>query len=265
VAWTGSVVLVIGGDNPDGSLLVSGATSYDPTSDSWHGLASPTVGFVTSRSPWVWTGSTLLVWPSDGGGSSMAVAPIAYDPAIDTWRTLPTPPVDRRQDAGSVWTGREWIVWGGRTNATDLDDGAAYDPAAGTWRVLEPSPLTARRTRAVWTGTEMIVAAGASGPDDVPRALSDGAAYDPRTDTWRSIAEGPAHPGLVSVWTGTTLSSFFKNSEFTYDPRANVWTEGPSDDHAGGSQSPVWTGTDVLVLGGTHGTGGAAYAPPGSP
>jgi hypothetical protein len=262
VAWTGTVVLVIGGDNPDGSLPLSGASSYDPLRDTWRTLASPPNGFVTSRSPWVWIGSTLLVWPWDGGSSTESITPVDYDPTTNVWQALAAPPVEPRQDAASVWTGTEWIVWGGHNGETELADGAAFTPATASWRVLAPSPLAARHTRAVWTGNEMIVAAGASGPDSAPFAFSDGAAYNPRADTWRPTSHGPAHPGFAPVWTGKVLLAFFKNYEFTYDPATDRWAQGPANDQAGFSHFPVWTGNEGLVLGGTNGTGGAAYTPP---
>ena len=56
VAWTGTDMLVIGGDNPDGSLLVSFGEAYDPATDAWRLIASPPVGFITDRSPAAWTG-----------------------------------------------------------------------------------------------------------------------------------------------------------------------------------------------------------------
>mgnify|MGYP003350528914 CR=1 FL=1 len=78
------------------------------------------------------------------------------------------------------------------------------------------SPLDARRTKGVWTGKEMIVDAGAVGGDEVTGngefAFADGAAYNPATDTWRSIKDGPAHPGFVPIWTGTYMVLFAKGS-----------------------------------------------------
>ena len=136
-------MLLIGGDNPDGSLLVSYGEAYDPATDVWRVIASPPVGFVTDRSPAAWTGRELLVWPGDGGGSTMEITPIAYDPATDSWRELAAPPIERRQQAASVWTGTEWIVWGGTTGDRELDDGAAYDPTSGTWRATSRLPVVA--------------------------------------------------------------------------------------------------------------------------
>ncbi|MGD9704262.1 MAG: Kelch repeat-containing protein [Acidimicrobiia bacterium] len=271
VVWTGAEMLVIGGDNPDGSLLVSAGEAYDPAADTWRLIASPPVGFVSDRSPAVWTGDELLVWPWDGGGSTMVITPIAYDPTSDTWRQLAEPPVERRQRAASVWTGTEWIVWGGTAGDRELADGAAYDPRIDNWRVIADAPLSPRRVRAVWTGTEMIVSAGSTGGDRVTgngeMALSDGAAYDPLTDSWREISSGLAHPGFVPVWTGSQVIMFAKGGAVVYDVESDRWIDTCCSDtgggRGGGGGTPVWTGTVVLLLGsGDAEAGGATFAPP---
>ena len=239
VVWTGTEMLVIGGDNPGGSLLVSSGSAYDVQTDAWRTIATPPIGFVSDRSPFVWTGTELLVWPGDGGSASMVVTPIAYDPTGDRWRELPAPPAERRQHAASVWTGAEWIVWGGRSGASlsgaphELADGAAYDPATGAWRVIAPSPLAPRRVPGVWSGTEMLVTAGSSGGDPVTFngmfAWEDGAAYDPVADRWRPLRDGPAHPGFVPVWTGSDALLFAKNGVWLYAPSSDRWTDGGID------------------------------------
>ena len=268
VAWTGTDMLLIGGDNPDGSLLVSYGEAYDPATDVWRGIASPPVGFVTDRSPAAWTGRELLVWPGDGGGSTMEITPIAYDPATDSWRELAAPPIERRQQAASVWTGTEWIVWGGTTGDRELDDGAAYDPTSGTWRALPDSPLSPRRVRGVWTGEELVIVAGSTGGAPVTGngelALSDGAAYDPVTGAWRSITSGPAHPGFEPLWTGREMIMIAKGAASVYDVVTDRWIDPccVGDSGAGGVGAPVWTGTSVLLIGSSDpGVGGAMLTP----
>ncbi len=266
VVWTGSQMLVVGGTNADGSVLVSDAHAYDPDTDRWTTLTSPPVGFVTERSPFVWTGTALLVWPGDGGGSSMPITPIVFTPATGEWTELPAPPVGRRQSAASVWTGAEWIVWGGTDGTTELADGAAFDPSSSTWRTLAESPLSRRRVRAVWTGSEMIVAAGSSGGDrqtgNSEFALADGAAYDPATDSWRSIADGFAHPGFIPVWTGTSMVLFAKGGALAYDVAADRWID-TCCDGLGAFGPPVWIGDVALVIGsGEASIGGGLFTPP---
>lgn len=79
---------------------------------------------------------------------------------------LPTGPLVARAGAAGAWTGREAVLWGGRTDDADapfegrpLDDGGAYDPAARRWRVLPDAPLTPRSgATAVWDGDEVVIA-----------------------------------------------------------------------------------------------------------
>ena len=51
-----------------------------------------------------------------------------------------SPAADRSpQAAASVWSGSEWIIWGGLTETEDrieVADGAAYNPITDTWRVI---------------------------------------------------------------------------------------------------------------------------------
>ena len=262
--WTGGEALVLGGDLPDGELLVSYGLAYDPVNDSWRVTASPP-GFVSARSPSVWTGDELLVWPSDGNGSTMDVTPVAYDPATDAWRELARPPIQRRQQAASAWTGSEWIVWGGTDNGVEFNDGAAYNPTTDTWRLLSEAPLSPRRVRGVWTGSEMILAAGSSGGDPATGngefAHDDGAAYDPSTDTWRTISPGPAHPGFEPIWTGDQVLMFAKGGVAAYHPTTDDWTDDCCAPSAI-SSAPVWTGNEAILMGSTDPSiGGATYTP----
>ncbi len=266
VAWTGTEVLVIGGDNPDGSLLLSYGTAFDPAHNTWRGTTLPN-GFISNRSPSAWTGSELLVWPWGGRGSpDLGFLPLAYDPVTDEWRGLGHPPIVERERAASVWTGEEWIIWGGTTGSQELDDGAAYNPATDTWRVIAAAPLAARRVAGVWTGSEMIVTAGSSGGNrdtgNGEFAHADGAAYNPATDSWRSITSGPGHPGFIPLWTGTHMLMFAKGGVSVYDGASDVWID-TCCSNANGGETPVWTGTVALLFGGGQTTaGGSAFTPP---
>jgi hypothetical protein len=80
------------------------------------------------------------------------------------------------------------IVWGGHSYRTDerFNDGAAYDPVRNRWTRLPAAPLAGRyRHSAVWTGRRMIVYGGEESCGSVGHIpFGDGAAYDPRSNTW---------------------------------------------------------------------------------
>jgi hypothetical protein len=115
----------------------------------------------------------------------------------------------------------------------------------------------------VWTGTEFVVWGSAG--------LSDGAAYNPATDTWRAIPAGPGGPRrhLDAVWTGRVVIAWDGGRTVrgnrapdggVYDPVTDAWrpiAPGPLKSAYG--QALAWTGTELLVL--TPDMQAAAYDP----
>ena len=86
----------------------------------------------------------------------------------------------------------------------------------GTWHRLPAAPITPDFNRtSVWTGKEMLVfgrdqqtALDANGNPYATKSLNVAAAYNPRTDTWRSLDPPRATTGfmnLSSVWTGKEM------------------------------------------------------------
>jgi hypothetical protein len=172
---------------------------------------------------------------------------------------LPSAPVSERAISAVVWSGTEVIVWGGMDAAgAALGDGAAFDPATGTWRVIAPGPIDARiGAEAAWTGTEMLVWGGSSAWSG-GHPLKDGAAYDPETDTWRPLADGPFdawEAGAASVWTGDELiviglapnpPASERQPMASYDPETDVWRM-LADVPEGTDFDLVWTGEALLT------------------
>jgi N-acetylneuraminic acid mutarotase len=204
----------------------------------------------------VWTGKEMIVFgrvekrgPAEEILGSKNVA-AAYDPASNTWRRLP-PPLSASGYPGNwnaVWTGAEMLVLG--------DVNQAYDPEKDRWRELPPAPK-GRAGVAVWTGRELIEWGGGCCGD----VSSDGAAYDPSGDSWRTIALPPVggQQSPVGVWTDTELVVFPGQDPdgkpvagAAYNPTTDTWRriglkpEPPQGAHA------FWDGYEVLVAGGTR-------------
>lgn len=258
LVWTGTEVLVVGGIDDSGGPVMP-VVAYDPSLGTWRTVVA-TSPSVMDRSPWAWTGDRLLVWAE--GDTPLALDPHAASP-MQSWIVPAQTPLDFRQSSASVWTGSEWIIWGGSNGAGEFADGAAYSPATNSWRVLAPSPLGTRRVEGVWTGTEMLVIAGSRGGELNTLALADGAAYDPATDTWRSLTSGPAHPGFVPVWTGTHVLMFAKGGMHVYEVGADEWLDCCDNEaFSAPGGTPVWTGDAVLAIGGDDpDSGGALFDP----
>lgn len=221
----------------------------------------------------VWTGDNIIVW------AEAEAAGARLDPDTGRWRRVATSPLTPRQGASAVWTGKEMVVWGGRSgDRVASDPGAAYDPVTDTWRPLPRPPVRLRAEQsAIWTGTEMVVWGGAGNLPRPPH-FADGAAYDPATDRWRRLPQAPLlrRAGHSAVWTGREMvvwggrelgaaaTSYADGA--AYDPATQTWRPvTPSPLVARSAHTAVWTGTQVLVWAGRTADGpvsdGASWDP----
>ncbi|HUG86574.1 MAG TPA: hypothetical protein VMM13_18545 [Euzebya sp.] len=131
------------------------------------------------------------------------------------WSPMPAAAISPRTRHTATWTGEEMLVFGGQPDPGPVT-GARFDPRIannGAWLTMATAPLGSRVGHtATWTGSELVVVEGAPvGQVAAVAAQSlDGAAYDPATDTWRPIATAPINPraGHVAVWTGTEVLVF---------------------------------------------------------
>ena len=154
-----------------------------------------------------------------------------------------------------MWTGRQWLLWGGTTTSTSQSvagDGAAYDPTTGTWARLPAAPLAPRENATgVWAGQKAIFWGGDDSSDLLhPHTFGDGAAYDPTSRTWTSLPSSPLTPrsGASAFWTGSNLVVFggrLPNTDTVlldgamYNPSASDWTRLPALPTGPGG-TPVW-------------------------
>jgi hypothetical protein len=157
------------------------------------------------------------VGPDQPPAAARTAAPAGYRGvtasalARGRWSRLPAAPIGDRDAPAGVWTGRELLLWGGQSGqhgAVVHGDGAAYDPARRRWRRLPPAPLAPRTGMAVtWTGRELVIWGGydhlAANPAGL-QVAGDGAAYDPDRNRWRRLppAPLPARADATVVWTG---------------------------------------------------------------
>jgi hypothetical protein len=78
----------------------------------------------------MWGGGTTNS-PGDVPPATALAGGAAYDPAADRWLPIPAAPLAPRARAVAVWTGREFIVWGGEgpeNQREQFADGAAWTP-----------------------------------------------------------------------------------------------------------------------------------------
>jgi galactose oxidase-like protein len=156
---------------------------------------------------------------------------------------------------------------------------------SGNWSALPRAPISPRsEASVVWTGRELLVWGGQSGPHgDVLHG--DGAAYDPSTGRWRRLpaAPLPARVAQAAAWTGTQMiiwggydqvsASRFRvtGTGAAYNPATNQWKLLPRSPLSPRADAiAVWTGSTLVLLGGqpavrtgsVHGyRDGAAFSP----
>jgi N-acetylneuraminic acid mutarotase len=295
--WTGQEMIIWGGFGGQwgNDFLHDNGARYNPESDSWKPVSkigAPEARFDHSA---VWTGKEMLIWGGytdsharyNGAHTEAFVGSGGrYDPATDSWRpiTMRGAPSKRCWHT-AVWTGTEMIVWGGGNSEVALNDGARYNPLTDTWTPMRSKcPLSPRASHvAVWIGSteangcpggEMLVWGGGS-RDDAQEYFTDGARYNPATDTWTPMSNLGAPRGRVitrAVWTGSEMVFWggvndsasgdtrdlgrYVGSGGRYNPATDTWHEISRS----GAPAPrlvtgvVWTGTTLLLSGGYNGT-----------
>ncbi len=275
--WTGTQMVVWGGQGNASGLLLNSGGRYFPGSNSWVATGTATsVPTARSGHTAVWSGTEMIVW---GGSDASGVAQTGgrYNLTSLSWTPTSTGAnvPSARSAHSAVWTGSQMVVWGGGGAGGQTNTGGRYAPATDSWIATSTGanvPSARDLHSAVWTGTEMIVWGGYDGTRDI----QSGGRYNPSTDSWvataSSFAPEPTWLG-TAVWTGAEMivwggesgpSSQDVNFGARYKPSTDSWTAtsiGSNNPSPRESHTAVWTGTEMIVWGGhtpgtDHGDGG---------
>jgi beta-lactamase regulating signal transducer with metallopeptidase domain/N-acetylneuraminic acid mutarotase len=268
VVWTGRELITWGG-GVQNRFLRDGAR-YDPVADKWRRISTncPLAGRWNHAA--VWTGKEMIVW----GGRAHFSSKYNYDDGAiynlekDTWRPMSTDgaPAARSQ-VSYTWTGREFIVWGGRgDNDCSFNDGAKYDPETDTWKRMADCPELESRhnTPVVWTGSEMLIWGGSSWNGSNSFSFDNGASYDPAEDSWKMLPKQGAPTSRTkhtAIWTGTEMivwggvhysSGEYYNTGASFNPTLNRWKPLPVSEVIShrSAHLAAWTGTEMIIWAG---------------
>lgn len=290
--WTGNKFILWGGYG-----VYNTGGLYDPVANSWTSISTSNAPLTNNGCTGVWTGSRMIVW---GGqvhltSSSRTNAGAIYNPETNSWTTMTTTdaPSDRF-GAGGVWTGSNFIVWGGANTSTVINTGGIYNLSTNTWSpITTTNAPSASYPHSYWTGSKMLNWGSVS----YTNSTNTGGLYDPNANSWTTMSTLNAPPSGgagASVWTGSKLLTWAgtnaQNIGAIYDPDVNSWTRSVTN----GAPSPVtnqslgigvatgwgnvpgtdlwspgavWTGSRMIVFGGCYlddtcvNTGGM-YIPP---
>jgi N-acetylneuraminic acid mutarotase len=274
--WTGHEMVVWGGF--DDRLCDSGGR-YNPASDVWSPVTTNNGPALRRYHSAVWTGRDMIIWGGIGSDELFLNTGARYSPATDSWSPISTngAPSGRFLHT-AIWSGSEMIVWGGFLGlSVPFNDGARYNPATDTWSpiTMNHAPVGRYEHTAVWTGREMLIWGG-RGNQTSTGFSSDGARYNPVSDTWSDInntGSPRARSGHTAVWTGSEMivwagtcggSQPWLNTGGRYSPANDEWqamtTSGAPDPRQG--HTAVWSGSEMIIFGGYNnsGTFGEIYA-----
>jgi hypothetical protein len=270
--WTGTRMIVWGGDGPDPGYLNTGGR-YDPAANSWTATTTTNAPSGRISHTAVWTGTRMIVW--GGFDGSFVNSGGQYDPVGNAWSAATTSGAPTgRTGHTAVWTGTTMIVWGGSDTKGEFNTGGLYDPVGNSWSPTDTAGAPTGRTvhTAVWTGTSMIVWGGFG-------ASNTGGQYFPIGDLWTptSTAGAPAarffHTAVwtgsrMIVWGGEAAGPAYLNTGGQYDPVGNSWTATTTNGvpAARSAHTAVWTGSRMIVWGGqaagpTHFNTGGQFDP----
>jgi hypothetical protein len=155
---------------------------------------------------------------------------------------------------GGAWTGTELLITGlvpgdEASGLCSPQRGAAYNPATGIWRTLPPMPEVAENGEgwylAVWTGRELLAG-----------GLGLHAAHNPRPTGGGRCPAGSLSTSTVVVWTGRQILTWgggcCGGTTRPARPHAGdrLWAPPPGP-LAGRHTTGAWTGTEMVVVGGS--------------
>lgn len=241
-----------------GGILVPTDKRYDASRGAWRVLpfdASIQEATGQQGSAIASSGAHVLFWSGEREGRLFEGGAV-FDAARDAWRPVaragaPAP----RRDALAIWTGRDFLVFGGSTVGGDSrDDGARYEPAGDRWQAVARGPHLEGPLAATVSGDTVLV----WGPER-------GGAYDTRTDRWRDFALPARVPVQDRPHGHGRLAVITASDAFVLDPERLRWarTELPRAVRGRGRRVQQMTATHLLLWGGeTPRSSGGCEDPP---
>ncbi len=200
--YTGSEIIYWGGGLPPADLSSEGHR-YQIRGNRWVNTSANNSPSPRSLHSAVWTGQEMLIFGGEGSQGYLGDGGL-YNPQSNSWTSISS--TTARSLHTAVWTGQEMLVFGGVPNSTTTPSLLRYQPSNQRWS--QGSTLAPSRTEhsATWTGQELLIYGGR--PLAAPtQTVSDFIAYNPSTDSFRSLNSGPLTPraGHQAVWTGQEL------------------------------------------------------------
>lgn len=208
--WSGNEMIVVG---TAGSPEITAAARYRPATQTWVPVTdagAPSPRYLATA---VWLSGRMLIWGGTANFFNTLQTGALYNPATNTWTPIALDGApSARAGHIAVSADERMYIWGGQESAVSsfrLRSGAFYTPANNTWTAIDSVQAPEARSSAagVWTGTELLVWGGDTGPAD----LASGGRYERQFNQWLStpLAGAPtARRFHTAVWTGELMLVF---------------------------------------------------------
>jgi hypothetical protein len=283
IATTGTWVTT---DDPavwiDSGLFVFRASSpargaiWDRATASWKNISVASAPTNRRGYGLAWTGGKVVLWGgvNTTGWVNVLSTGFLYDPVLDSWSpmTAKNPP-QARQRPIMFWNGTQVVVWNGSSRTESPPtccyggmDGGLWDPVSNTWSSIPDNGAVDTHARALWAGNGLFV-------EGVACALCNNwfnAFWTPDAG-WGAGCPLPPGQDQSLVWAGSELiwwgnlvtDAGVVPGGFRRAPGSCSYTPIPVTENAGPDRhghSAVWTGTQMIVFGGSS-DDGAAFDP----
>ncbi|MBI4419300.1 MAG: hypothetical protein HY560_00600, partial [Gemmatimonadetes bacterium] len=232
VADAAGRVFALGGWN-DIQSYQAHVERYDPAGDQW--LTVAPLPRAQSGHAAAQAGGLIYLVGGFDGTNPLATAQV-YDPVADSWDALPPMSLARDEVAAAAGEdGRIYVFGGYREDpGTVTNTGEVFDPSTGGWSPIAPMPAARFDHAAVLGRNGEIYVFG--GLVDPATGVSESTAwaYNPKTNSWRTLANLPApRSALAAAVNGLGLAYAIGgdvdgvpvNTTFRYDPVADRWTQ----------------------------------------
>ena len=253
-------IYAVGGETSPGRTTVNSIERFDPTKNSWQGLAS----MRTCRRG---VGVAILngYLYAVGGSDGIRALKLAerYDPACDSWTQI-ADMQENRSSVTAVALGEYFYAIGGYTGVTScLQSVERYNPSSNSWSYVASMTVPRSMACACTMGGRMYMVGGYDGVSD----LQSCEVFDPKTDQWeliegmktrRCMAGVAAVDGRLFIAGGCDHAVSLKSVEF-YDPSTRKWVILADMEEARSGLGMAVIGRKLFVMGGHNGRGSGGY------
>jgi N-acetylneuraminic acid mutarotase len=208
--------------------------AYRPSTNSWTSTGNMPVALGGLLSATTGPDGRIYLYGGHAHGPGATI--LVYDPRANTWTHAAPPP--GVEDSALLVTGSDGRIYavGGRKNGTSVGTVSAYSLTTHTWTAVRPIPLPGAWAAATLGPDGRIYVIGGTGTEvGQPGSPDRAEAYDPRTNSWSSVASLPTPRFELQAATGPdgriyaiggTGRCFTApcNVVEAYDVKANTWT-----------------------------------------